>query len=99
VRLVNIRPTRRAAIVVGVVPLLLIVLAYLIASASRHAINPADKILPTPGAMVAAMRALVLVPDQMTGCSGPTPPPACSGLAWGWGFRRSRRCWSAWCSA
>jgi NitT/TauT family transport system permease protein len=67
VRLVNIRPTRRAAIVVGVVPLLLIVLAYLIASASRHAINPADKILPTPGAMVAAMRALVLVPDQMTG--------------------------------
>lgn len=66
-RLVNIRPTRRAAIVVGVVPLLLIVLAYLIASASRHAINPADKILPTPGAMVAAMRALVLVPDQMTG--------------------------------
>jgi NitT/TauT family transport system permease protein len=66
-RLVNIRPTRRAAVMMGAAPLLLLVLAYLIASASRHAFNPADKILPTPGAMIAAMRALVLVPDPMTG--------------------------------
>jgi len=50
-----------------VAPLLLLVLVYLLASASRHAINPADKILPTPDAMIAAMRGLVLVPDPMTG--------------------------------
>jgi NitT/TauT family transport system permease protein len=67
VRLVNIRPTRRKAILLGAAPLLLLVLAYLIASASRHAINPADKILPTPAAMVAAMHALVAVPDPMSG--------------------------------
>ena len=66
-RLVNIRTTRRAAVMMGAAPLLLLVLAYLIASASRHAFNPADKILPTPGAMIVAMRVLVLVPDQMTG--------------------------------
>jgi NitT/TauT family transport system permease protein len=67
VRIVNLKPTRRARVLLGVAPLLLLVLAYLIASASRHAINPADKILPTPQAMVAAMQSLVLVPDTMTG--------------------------------
>lgn len=67
VRLVNIRPKRRVAAMLGATPLLLLVLAYLIASASRHAVNPADKILPTPDAMFAAMRVLVLVPDAMTG--------------------------------
>jgi NitT/TauT family transport system permease protein len=67
VRLVNIRPTRRSAVLLGAAPLLVLVIVYLIASASRHAINPADKILPTPAAMLAAMRMLVLVPDPMTG--------------------------------
>jgi NitT/TauT family transport system permease protein len=67
VRLVNIRPTRRNAVLLGLAPLLLLVLAYLIASASRHAINPADKILPTPAAMVAAMHSLVAVPDPLSG--------------------------------
>lgn len=66
-RLVNIRPTRRQAVLLGLAPLLLLVLAYLIASASRHAINPADKILPTPAAMVTAMYSLVAVPDPLSG--------------------------------
>ena len=66
-RLVNIRPSRRTAVILGAAPLVLLVLAYLMASASRHAFNPADKILPTPDAMFAAMHALVLVPDTMTG--------------------------------
>jgi NitT/TauT family transport system permease protein len=65
--LVNIRPTRRQAVLLGLAPLLLLVLAYLIASASRHAINPADKILPTPAAMVTAMYSLVAVPDPLSG--------------------------------
>jgi NitT/TauT family transport system permease protein len=67
VRLVNIRPGRGAALLLGAAPLVILVLAYLVASASRHAFNPADKFLPTPAAMVAAMRTLVLVPDLMTG--------------------------------
>jgi NitT/TauT family transport system permease protein len=67
VRLVNIRPKRGTAVMLGVVPLVLLIVAYFIASASRHAFNPADKILPTPGAMIAAMQTLVFVPDPMTG--------------------------------
>jgi NitT/TauT family transport system permease protein len=67
VRLVNIRPNRRTAAMLGAAPLLLLLIAYLVASASRHAINPADKILPTPFAMAAAMKSLVMVPDPMTG--------------------------------
>jgi NitT/TauT family transport system permease protein len=67
VRIVNFKPTRSGRLLLGAAPLLLLVLAYLVASASRHAINPADKILPTPQAMAAAMHALVMVPDVMTG--------------------------------
>lgn len=66
-RIVNLRPKRRGKVLLGAAPLILLVLVYLIASASRHAINPADKILPTPQAMFAAMHALVAVPDTMTG--------------------------------
>lgn len=66
-RIANLKPTRRATLLLGAAPLLLLLLAYLIASASRHSINPADKILPTPQAMVAAMRALVHLPDPMSG--------------------------------
>jgi NitT/TauT family transport system permease protein len=66
-RIVNLKPSRRARLLLGLAPILLALLVYLIASASRHAINPADKILPTPQAMVAAMHGLVAVPDVMTG--------------------------------
>lgn len=66
-RLVNLRPSRRNAILLGAAPIVLLLLAYLIASASRHAINPADKILPTPAAMVTAMYSLVAVPDPLSG--------------------------------
>lgn len=66
-RLVNIRPKRRLAVLLGAAPLILLVITYLLASASRHAINPADKILPTPGAMIAAIHALAFVADPMTG--------------------------------
>jgi NitT/TauT family transport system permease protein len=67
VRLVNIRPKRGSALLLAAVPIVALVLAYLVASASRHAFNPSDKILPTVGAMVEAMHALVVVPDTMTG--------------------------------
>ncbi|MFT4046365.1 MAG: ABC transporter permease subunit [Solimonas sp.] len=51
----------------GALPILLVVLAYLIAAASRHAVNPADKILPLPGEMVEAMKGLLLRRDQLSG--------------------------------
>ena len=66
-RLVNIRPRRLTSLVLGALPLLLILVLYMVAAASRHAANPADKVLPTPGAMFQAMRLLVGSVDPMTG--------------------------------
>jgi NitT/TauT family transport system permease protein len=67
VRWVNIRPKPGVALLLGAIPLLLFILYYLLASGSRHAVNPADKILPVPAEMIAAMRALMFVRDPMTG--------------------------------
>jgi NitT/TauT family transport system permease protein len=46
---------------------LLVLILYLFAAAARHAANPADKILPTPGAMVAAMHGLLVDTDPLSG--------------------------------
>jgi NitT/TauT family transport system permease protein len=40
---------------------------YLLAAAERHAENAADKVLPTPAAMLAAMHTLIVEPDPLTG--------------------------------
>jgi len=66
-RWVNVRPNQRSAMLLGALPLLLVLVVYLFAAAARHAANPADKILPTPGAMVAAMRGLLVEPDPLSG--------------------------------
>lgn len=66
-RLVNRRPGRRSGLLIGAVPLIALLGLYVVAAAARHADNPADKILPTPGMMLSAMTALVARPDPMTG--------------------------------
>jgi len=64
---VTTRPTRRGALLLGAAPLLVLVLGYVIAAAARHAENPADKILPLPGAMASAMAGLVFEQDRLSG--------------------------------
>lgn len=66
-RLVNIRPGRKAAAGLAAIPLILIVIGYMIASAVRHAANPADKLLPTFMAMGKAFKNLALDADPITG--------------------------------
>jgi NitT/TauT family transport system permease protein len=66
-RWVNVRPNRRGSILLGALPPLLVLILYLFAAAARHAANPADKILPTPGAMVAAMHGLLVDTDPLSG--------------------------------
>ena len=66
-RWVNVRPRRGSAILLGILPMLVAVIAYLIASAVRHAANGADKILPTPLAMIEAMRGLIVEVDPLSG--------------------------------
>lgn len=66
-RWVNVRPRRGNALLLGAVPLLLLAIAYLWAAAARHAANPADKVLPVPGAMLAALRRLATEADPLSG--------------------------------
>ncbi len=66
-RWVNVRPGRRASLLLGAIPLLLVIGGYVLASAHRHALNPSDKVLPTPAAMISAMRGLLLDTDPLTG--------------------------------
>lgn len=54
-------------VLLGTAPILLLVILYLVMAASRHAENPADKILPLPGGMADAMSGLLFEPDQLSG--------------------------------
>jgi NitT/TauT family transport system permease protein len=67
VRWVNLRISRGTGLLLGALPLAGLGLAYIIAAAGRHAANPADKILPLPGAMAEAMGALLFEVDPLSG--------------------------------
>ena len=66
-RWVTAQPRRGRAAFIGAVPLAVLAIGYTIASAARHADNPADKILPLPQAMVTAMAGLVFEADPLSG--------------------------------
>jgi NitT/TauT family transport system permease protein len=66
-RLLNIRPRGPARLVLGAGPLIALALVYLIAAAAQHAANPAEKILPTPGAMIEQIRIMAFQADPQTG--------------------------------
>jgi NitT/TauT family transport system permease protein len=66
-RLLNVKPQGGGRLLLGLVPLILVVLLYLTASAARHAENPNDKILPTGSSMVEAIQTMALEPDPRTG--------------------------------
>lgn len=66
-RIVNIRPNRAGRLLAGLVPIALIAIVYMLASLARHADNPADKVLPTFGAMADAMIRLATTIDPTTG--------------------------------
>jgi NitT/TauT family transport system permease protein len=66
-RLLNIRPSRGGRLFLGLTPILGLLLLYLLASAARHAENPADKLLPTFGAMAEAVKIMAFQVDPRTG--------------------------------
>ncbi|EGD57754.1 binding-protein-dependent transport systems inner membrane component [Novosphingobium nitrogenifigens DSM 19370] len=66
-RIIAVRPGRRGRLIAGALPLLLLLLGYALASALRHADNPADKVLPTLSAMAAQAWRLATEPDPVTG--------------------------------
>lgn len=66
-RLLNIRPRGGTRIMLGLVPIVLLLLVYVVASGERHALNPSDKLLPTPAAMAEQIRIMAFQADPRTG--------------------------------
>jgi NitT/TauT family transport system permease protein len=66
-RLMNVRPDTTVKVVLVLLPFALALGLYLVAAAERHAINPTDKLLPLPGAMLDAIQRYAFQADPRTG--------------------------------
>lgn len=66
-RLINLQPDRGSRLWLGLLPFVLALIAYLIASATRLADNPSDKLLPSLASMGAAIYQMVFIPDTRSG--------------------------------
>lgn len=66
-RLINQTPGRGARLLLGALPFLLLLSVYVVASALRRADNPADKVLPSLGAMGEAFWRLAAEADPRSG--------------------------------
>ena len=66
-RLVNLRPGRGGALLLGALPFVLLIVCYLFGSAARLAENPNDKLLPSPASLSAAIVLVAATEDVRTG--------------------------------
>lgn len=66
-RLVNKRPGRGHILFLGLLPFVLVTVAYLIASDARLSENPNDKLLPSLSSFGAAIERMALKPDPRSG--------------------------------
>jgi len=66
-RLINRRPRRASAILLGLLPFLLIIMVYGLASQQRLAENPKDKLLPGLEQMVASVDRMAFQEDRRSG--------------------------------
>ncbi|MGG7566040.1 ABC transporter permease [Rhodovulum sp. DZ06] len=63
-RLINRRPSRRAAVLLGALPFLAVLIAYQVGSDIRLAENPADKLLPAPSTILETAERIFTEPDR-----------------------------------
>ena len=66
-RLINRQPGNTQKIILGVLPFILLLFIYVVASDARLAVNPDDKLLPSIADMGKAMNTLALQPSKRTG--------------------------------
>jgi NitT/TauT family transport system permease protein len=66
-RLINLKPDRGGALLLGALPFVLLVLLYLLASSARLAENPNDKLLPAFSSLAAAIWRMAFEPDARSG--------------------------------
>jgi NitT/TauT family transport system permease protein len=67
VRLVNRQPARGPAVALGLLPFIVLVVAYLVGSHIRLAENPSDKLLPTPARLAATLHSYAAEEDVRSG--------------------------------
>jgi NitT/TauT family transport system permease protein len=66
-RLINITPNKPAKWLLGLLPFVILLVIYMIASDARLAENPNDKLLPSFGQMGDSIQALAFEPNKRTG--------------------------------
>lgn len=66
-RIINRKPSRVTALALGLLPFVLTLVAYAIASHYRRLDNPADKLLPSITSMGEAFWRMAAVPDRRSG--------------------------------
>lgn len=66
-RLINRKPSRVTAFVLGMAPFVAAIVAYAVASHYRRLDNPADKLLPSLPDMAAAFSRMAFTPDRRSG--------------------------------
>jgi NitT/TauT family transport system permease protein len=66
-RLINVRPDRGTALLLAMLPFALVILAYVLGSAERLALNPDDKLLPSFGTIGDAIVKMAFTADTRTG--------------------------------
>lgn len=64
---VNAQPGRVFNWVLALLPFVLVIVIYMMASNIRHAENPQDKLLPTPSKMLNTIERLAFTPDKRSG--------------------------------
>jgi NitT/TauT family transport system permease protein len=66
-RLVNLMPSRGGALVLGVLPFIILLFAYVVGSNARLAENPDDKLLPSGTSLVESIRSYAFEEDARSG--------------------------------
>lgn len=66
-RWINIKPARPVLLVLGTLPFVLLVIAYLAGSAARLSLNADDKLLPGLASLADAINRMAFIPDGRTG--------------------------------
>lgn len=66
-RLMNLRPNRGGGLLLGILPFVVLLIAYLIASGIRLADNPNDKLLPGVSALAEAVQQFAFQEDKRSG--------------------------------
>lgn len=66
-RWINRKPGRPLALVLTLLPFAAVIIAYMVASEARLAVNPSDRLLPSPTTLFDTAQRLLFEPDRRTG--------------------------------